>query len=187
MVLLSCHFTSFLRLSLKIYYKLSYTYTYYRLFILNFSCTSTNVRLSLHKLQRLHHLSIKRYTNSINIFVQYHFAADKYQGDSYALCRMFTTFDFSSPSKIKRSPLLCNSQATPQNIFYYGGDDHTDLILQCLLDIFGESSLKCTTYKITKKHPKRIYHTDKQISISKISFLEKKTKKRISTIFQATL
>lgn len=76
--------------------------------------------------------------------------------DFYAICRMLSKFN------VKRNrPITCHNPEYSfcQNIIYYAGAQHTQLILEVLLDVFGNKSLHYTTG--TK------YIKSKNISISK--------------------
>jgi hypothetical protein len=70
--------------------------------------------------------------------------------DFYAICRMLSKFNTkklnsSSSSDLKEN--ICHSieYAFCQNIIYYGGGQHTQLMLEVLLEMFGNKSLKHTT------------------------------------------
>lgn len=70
--------------------------------------------------------------------------------DFYAICRMLSKFNTkktkSSPSSDLKAN-VCHSieYAFCQNIIYYGGGQHGQLMLEVLLEMFGNKSLKYTT------------------------------------------
>lgn len=71
--------------------------------------------------------------------------------DFYAICRMFSKFNIKNTTK----NTTCHSPkyAFCENIIYYAGGQHTQLMLEVLLEMFGNKSLKYTTgdkYIITK-------------------------------------
>lgn len=62
--------------------------------------------------------------------------------DFYTICRMFSKFKF----KKNKSQICQNPEYTfCQNIIYYAGGQHSQLMLEVLLDAFGSSVLKYTT------------------------------------------
>ena len=62
--------------------------------------------------------------------------------DFYTICRMFSKFKFK-----KNKPETCHNPEYSfcQNIIYYAGGQHSQLMLEVLLDVFGNNSLKYTT------------------------------------------
>ena len=64
--------------------------------------------------------------------------------DFYTICRMFSKFKFK-----KNKPETCHNPTYSfcQNIIYYAGGQHSQLMLEVILDVFGNKSLKYTTGK----------------------------------------
>lgn len=71
--------------------------------------------------------------------------------DFYAICRMLSKF-----KNVPNRPLTCHNPEYLfcQNIIYYAGGQHTELMLSVFLDMFGNKSLEYTTgsdYVISKR------------------------------------
>jgi hypothetical protein len=62
--------------------------------------------------------------------------------DFYTICRMLSKFKFK-----KNKPETCHNSEYSfcQNIIYYAGGQHSQLILEVILDMFGNKTLKYTT------------------------------------------
>jgi hypothetical protein len=62
--------------------------------------------------------------------------------DFYTICRMFSKFKLK-----KNKPETCHNPEYSfcQNIIYYAGGQHSQLMLEVLLDVFGNNVLKYTT------------------------------------------
>jgi hypothetical protein len=62
--------------------------------------------------------------------------------DFYTICRMLSKFKFK-----KNKPETCHNPEYSfcQNIIYYAGGQHSQLILEVILDMFGNKTLKYTT------------------------------------------
>lgn len=84
--------------------------------------------------------------------------------DFYAICRMFSKFNIKTTTK----QITCHTPkyAFCENIIYYAGGQHTQLMLEVLLEMFGNKSLKYTT-------------GDKYITSKSISIKSFKSKNKI--------